>query len=288
MTPVATETERPGSVKRIAAIGSSATKGFNIKEGEAWPEQLEGLCREAGFRVEVSNRATHGLALQAFAERILHLEHSDPYDLYLIQIPIPNRAYFGVNGTRKLREEDCGKEVAFGWSPKTSRVSPTRILITGGSLDEDSPFHKYLKSFFYPIVRRNNPNIAYEDFLAYLRFWEANVRDSDLELLNYIKELVLLQYVLKTVGKPYLMFQWCGMNLQRLKIRTEPFWSLVDWSPFVFRGEQTAYEYLNRNHAAQYETLQADGYHHLNRAGNRIIAEELVLPAIRRCLSEAM
>lgn len=270
------------SPTRIVAIGSSATRGYMIKQEDAWPEQLEVVCREAGWDVRVTNKATHGLALPAYAERILHLEKTDPQDIYLLQIPIPSRIYFGVNGTRRLREEDYEKDVILGWSEKSSHISPTRILLTGGSLNEDSPFHKYLRSFFFPIVKRNNPKITYEEFIGYLRFWEANVRDSDLELLAYVKEIVLLQHIMARVGKRYLMFQWCGTCLRGLAARTEPFYSLVDWDMFVGRGHDTAFGYLKRQKEAEFEHLLNDQYTHLNRAGNRVIAEEFVFPEIER------
>lgn len=273
---------RESSPTRIVAIGSSATRGFKIEQEDAWPEQLEVVCREAGWDVSVTNRATHGLALSAYAERILHLEKTEPQDIYLLQIPIPSRIYFGVNGTRRLREEDYEKDVILGWSEKSSHISPTRILLTGGSLDEDSPFHKYLKTFFFPIIKRNNPEMRYEDFIAYLRFWEANIRDSDLELIAYAKEIVLLQHIMAQVGKPYLMFQWCAPGLHQLAHRTEPFYRLIDWSAFVGQGQETAIDFLKHHKTDQYADLLVDEYTHLNRDGNRIIAEEFVFPEIER------
>ena len=270
------------STTKIVAIGSSATRGFQIAQEDAWPEQLENFCQKSDWNVGVTNRASHGLALSAFAERILHLEKNDPQDVYILQIPIPSRTYFGVNGTRRLKEEDYDKDVILGWSAKNSYISPTRILITGGSLDESSPFHKYLKSFFFPIVKRNNPEMKYEDFLSYLRFWETNIRDSDLELVTFTKEIVLLQHILSGIGKPYLMFQWCGTCLQRYANRTEPFYSLIDWEKFILKGQHTAIEYLKRNKTSQYKQLLNDQYLHLNRAGNRVIAEEFVFPELER------
>ncbi len=270
------------STTRIVAIGSSATRGFKIEQEDAWPEQLEVVCREAGWDASVANRATHGLALPAYAERILQLEKTEPYDIYLVQIPIPSRIYFGVNGTRRLREEDYEKDVILGWSEKSSHISPTRILLTGGSLDENSPFHKYLKSFFFPIIKRNNPEMIYEDFIAFLKFWEANIRNSDLELISFAKEIVLLQHIMGGIGKPYLMFQWCGTCLGRLALRTEPFYSLIDWSVFAGQGRETALDYLKHHWGSQYANLLNDEYSHLNRAGNRILAKEFVFPEIER------
>lgn len=267
---------------KITAIGSSATRGFKIDQQDAWPEQLEVVCRDAGWDVSVANRATHGLAISAFAERVLHIERSDPQDIYLFQIPISSRIYFGVNGSRRLREEDFEKDVLFGWSEKSAHISPTRVLLTGGSLDEKSPFHKYLKSFFFPIIKRNNPNADYDEFLSFIRFWEANIRDSDLELIAYTKEILLLQQLMARLQKNYLMFQWCGPCLQNFAHRTQPFYSLIDWNAFALEGAKTAFDYLKTHHADSYSDLLNDEYHHLNRAGNRVIAEQFVLPELLR------
>jgi len=272
-----------GSSKlRIVAVGSSATRGFQIKQEDAWPEQLEILCREANWDASVTNRASHGLALPAFAERILHLEKNDPHDIYLLQLPIPARTYFGVNGSRRLREEAYQKDVILGWSEKSAHISPTRILLTGGSLDKSSPFHKYLESFFYPIIKRNNPEATYDDFLTYLKFWEANIRNSDLELISYAKEVVLVQHIMTLIAKPYLMFEWCGTRLRSRAERVEPFYPLIDWSVFVGQGHYTVIDYLKQHKGARYKDLLNDQYTHLNRAGNRVVAEEIVFPEIER------
>src|SRR5579863_6727111 len=100
---------------KITAMGGSATAGVRIERQHTWPKQLEDICREAGWQVSIENRANHALAVSAFAERVLYIERKDPQDLYLFQIPMSCRVYFGVNGTRRIKEEEYGKEMVFGW-----------------------------------------------------------------------------------------------------------------------------------------------------------------------------
>jgi len=264
---------------KIVAIGSSATRGYEIKQEDAWPEQLEQVCHQAGWNVTVSNKATHGLPLPGFAERIVYLERTDPQDLYLLQLSVADRLYLGVNGRQRLKEASYSKDVILGWSEKNFFTSPTRVLLSGVALDENSPFHQYL-NFFFMVIKRNNPKATFEEFLTYLKFWEANIRDSDLELINYVKEIVLLQQLLLALRKPYIMFQWNGFCIKQVATRTEPFYSLIDWSVFIGNGDVTAIEYLQRSYPDLYKEIQNDAYHHLNRAGNRLIAETLVFPSI--------
>jgi len=267
---------------KITAMGGSATAGLRVEREDTWPKQLEDICREAGWQVSIENRASHGLAVSAFAERVLYMEGKYPQDLYLFQIPLSGRIYFGVNRTRRIREEDYGKEMVFGWSALNGYVSPTRLTLTKGMLNESTPFHRYLRSFFFPVIKRNNPSATYEEFIAFVRFWETNLCDSDLELISYAKEIFLLQQVLRNLKKPYLMFQWNGDCLRNLTHRTEPFYSLIDWTEFAFKGEKTVIDYLQQSHASRYRGLLSDEYFHLNRAGNRIIAEEFIFPEMLR------
>jgi len=68
---------------KVTAIGGSATLGLKIAQQDTWPEQLQIVCRDAGWHVFVENRASHGLSLSGFVERVLHIERKDPQDLYL-------------------------------------------------------------------------------------------------------------------------------------------------------------------------------------------------------------
>lgn len=267
---------------KIATIGGSATLGLYIERKDTWPQQLAAICDEAGWRVSVENRASSGLSLSAFAERVLHLERKDPYDLYLFQIPLPGRIYIGVNGTRRMREEDYGKEMIFGWSALNGYVSPTRLNLSRGILHENHPFHKYLKSFSFSIIHRNSPSATYEEFIAFARFWETNICESDLEFISYAKEVFLLQQILRNLQKPCLMFQWNGRCLRNLAHRTEPFYSMIDWTEFAFKGEKTVIDYLKDSHTGRYPELVIDNLGHLTPAGNRVVAEELVFPEILR------
>jgi hypothetical protein len=267
---------------RITAIGGSATVGVNIEEQDTWPKQLEGLCQDAGWHVSIENRASHALPVSAFAERILYIEGKDPQDLYLVQIPMPGRIQCGINGTRRIKEEDYGKEMIFGWSKLNGYLSPTRLNFNKGFLHLKPPFHKLLETYYFPVIKRNNPSATFEEFIAFLRFWEDNICDSDLELISYVKEIVLLQQILRNLQKPCLMFQWNGECLQNLAHRTEPFYSLMDWTKFAHKGETTAIDFLKKSHSNQYLELLSDEYYHLSRAGNRIIAEEFILPDILR------
>ena len=268
--------------KKVTAIGGSATAGLRVEREDTWPKQLEDICREAGWNVSIENRASHGLAVSAFAERVLYIERKDPQDLYLLQVPLSGRFYFGVNRTRRIREEDYGKEMIFGWSALNGYVSPTRLTLTKGMLNESTPFHKYLRTFFFPVIKRNNPSATYEEFIAFVRFWETTLCNSDLEIISYAKEIFLLQQILRNLKKPHLMFQWNGDCLRHLAHRTEPFYSLIDWTEFAFKGEKTVIDYLQQSHASRYQELLSDEYFHLNRAGNRIIAEEFIFPEMLR------
>jgi hypothetical protein len=267
---------------KITAIGGSATRGLNIAQQDTWPEQLQIVCQEADWHVFVENRASHGLSLSGFVERVLHIEREDPQDLYLFQIPGASRSYIGVNGTRRIREECYGKQIVFGWSALSGGVTPTRLNLTKGISDENSPFHRYLKNYAFPIVSRNNRSVTYEEFVAFVRFWESNICRSDLELISYAKEIFLLQQILRNLKKSYLMFQWHGECLRKLAHRTDPFYGLIDWTKFARNGEKTVIDYLQESYADQYPGLLNDEYHHLNRAGNRIIAEEIVFQEICR------
>jgi hypothetical protein len=267
---------------KLTAIGGSATFGVNIEPQDTWPKQLETLCREAGWHVSVENRASNAIAISAFAERLLHIERTDPQDLYLFQIPMTGRLNFGVNGTRRIREEDHGKEMVFGWSALNGHLSPTRLNWNKGFLYLKPPLDKLSETYHFAIIKRNNPSASYEEFAAFVRFWDANICDSDLELISYVKEIFLLQQVLRNLQKPCLMFQWNGECLRNLAHRTEPFYSLIDWTEFAQNGERTAIDYLQKSHANQFLNFLTDEYFHLSRAGNRIIAEEFVFPEILR------
>lgn len=267
---------------RITAIGGSATIGVNVERQDTWPKQLESVCQSVGWPVSVENRASHALAISAFAERVLYIEQKEPQDLYLFQIPMSGRMHFGVNGRRKILEQDYGKDMIFGWSALNGYLSPTRLNFNKGFLHLKPPFHNLVETYYFPVVKRNNPSATYEEFIAFVRFWETNICDSDLEIISYIKEILLLQQVLRNLKKPYLMFQWNGERIQGLANRTEPFYSLIDWTNFVNKGEQTAIDYLKESHATKYPDLLTDEYYHLTRTGNRIIAEEFVFPEILR------
>ena len=274
-------TTSKGPIK-ITAMGGSATAGVRIEQKDTWPKQLEDICQEAGWNVSIENRANHAIAVSAFAERVLYIERKDPQDLYLLQIPMSARIYLGVNGTQRIQEEEFSKEMIFGWSALNGRVSPTRLSFSRGLFHLKPPFDKLVETYYLPIIKRNNPSATYEEFIAFVRFWETNLCNSDLDLISYAKEIFLLQQILRNLEKPYLMFQWNGDCLRNLVHRTEPFYSLIDWTEFAFKGEKTVIDHLQQSHASRYQDLLSDEYFHLNRAGNRIIAEEFIFPEMHR------
>lgn len=262
-------------------MGSSATRGVGVEAGETWPTQLEEIARREGLDVEVANRASHGLALAAYAERVLVIDRVLEPDAYLLQLPIPGRLYVGINGAGRLSEQVLGKDVVFGWSEKTAGATPTRLMLTRGITKPSNPFHKHLSGYFLGLVQRNNPDVGWDDFYAFLRFWDANVQGSDLSYVEHAKELVLLQHVLTRLGKPYRMFEWIGPPLRAIERAADPFCALVDWSAFVGDGHVTAFAYLASTAGDAFDSLQYDRFGHLNAAGNRVLAEEWLLPELR-------
>lgn len=273
---------------KIAAIGSSATLGFQIEPSESWPAQLEKICNKQFDDVEVQNRATHGLALQAYAERIVYLENEINPDLYLLQIPVPGRLYLGINGKGKLKEEEYSKDVLFGWSRKNAQISPTRLLLTSGEiLNENSPFHKFLKSYYFPTVKRNNSKVSYKLLIQFIKFWHENIRFSDLDYIYYGKEIYLVQQLLAKFHKPYFMFRWDGPAMSFYAEKFAPFYSLIDFDRFILQGKFSVLELLKKHYPDSYESFLIDEYGHLNQKGNQVVAEDFVFPSVISLLQKS-
>ena len=266
---------------RVAVLGSSGTYGFRVPRDATWPAWLERLARERCRAVEVANFASPGLPLAAYAERLAHLREAYRPELALIQLPEVGRAYLGLNGTRRFREEEHDAHQLFGWAgPRdaTTRVSPTRIHLTRLLAVPGSPFFHLLEPWFYPRVAENNPDVGWEEFLAFARFWADNVAGSDLQHVQHGKEIVFLQMLLERWGVPYLMFDWHRYNSRR-DPRLGRFRELIDFTSYVGGGERTAQDFVEEEAGPERDRLFVDAHGHLAEEGHRRLAEGFLLPA---------
>ncbi len=269
------------------ALGSSGTYGFKIEPEDTWPMQLEVVLREEGIRAKVWNMASPGLPIAAFAERILLIEKSIAPDLYLLQMPPFSRIYFGVNGSGKIKEEKYAAAKIMGWKAMDDnqlRLSPTRIHLDRLVAVADTQFHYILKRYFYPKIARNNPTTTYEELEQFAKFWGENIAYSDLSHIQHAKEVVLLQLLIGTrLQRPYWMFDWNEYNVLEDQ-RIGPFREQIEFQHFIKQGRQSALKFLEAEQGEQYSQFKVDAYGHLNRAGNRYIAQNFIRPALNAIL----
>lgn len=267
---------------RIVVVGSSGTYGYRLERSESWPAVLAELLAAEGNKVEVLNYASMGLPLEAYFERLLVLdEHLDP-DAYVLQLPTVSRAYFGVNGSRKIPEDTFLDHEVFGWRAiDDPRQVPTqtRLSWTRGASAEGSEFFPIARRYLYPRCRENREDLTFEEFIGFLRFWDDNVADSDLRHVQHGKEIVALQQYLTSRKRPFCMFDWVGYNT-RNDPRLGPFTKLIDFSKFVNHGTENVYRFLGKNWVGDPGGYKADEHGHLSAPGHRLLARRFLLPWI--------
>jgi len=266
---------------RVAALGSSGTYGFCLSRERTWPLEMQRLSRVGGRPVEVSNFASPGLPLAAYAERLMHLREVYRPDMVVLQLPVYSRLYLGLNGTQRRRERDLTPAEVFGWTgvcDATTRASPTRVHLNRLLAVEGSAFFHLLEPWFYPPVVENNPAVSKEEFLAFARFWANNVAESDLQHVQHGKEILFLQVLLDRWELPYLMFDWHAYN-SRLDRCLGPFRELIDFTRYVREGALTATEFVARHGDARAGELFVDGHGHMTAEGHRQLAARFLLPA---------
>jgi hypothetical protein len=274
---------------RILVLGSSGTTGAALGPKLAWPGKLGVALREAGYDAVIDNYAMAGLPMAAFAERLLLLADQPRPAFCLVQLPIPNRSYIGINGQQQIREADLPRWKVFGMASATSPArgpAVTRLMLSPAIATPDSPFYQQMLRFHVPKVERNATADDAADYLVFLRFWDRNIATADLTYVQHAKEILFLQWVLERMSIPYGMFDWRDANVLT-EPRGTPFCHSLNRDAFVGGGERNCWEFLQERFGPGNEDYRLDEWGHLTEAGNDYVAREFVLPWLLPRLASA-